>query len=300
MLRVNLLPPYIYDKQKKGKVAVVWGVALALLVVGFVLWLSSVQAALNSATDEDNTAKNYQNTYNDLNTQIAAVQTAIAATQARQTFVANAATYNEAWPDLFSHVRDLISSNVVLYQMQLAGDRQTITFSGFAPSEKALVQWWQQLRTHTDVIQQVSLSLPPHPFVPNGGVAGNNAPLGAQGGAPPGFTIQQKMQAMSGAAGSLMGGGPTQARGTAGGGSQASANTAVLDGRSGLNFTGDIVLVKPFVGGASAPTWPPSGGGGGGGAGGGAFGGGKGAGPSAGMMGLGGSGTTSSSSAGAQ
>ncbi|HLV81584.1 MAG TPA: hypothetical protein VKT32_14955 [Chthonomonadaceae bacterium] len=173
MLRINLLPPYIFDKQKKVQLAIAWLVVVGVVVALFILWSGSLGSQLQQATQENTDAKNLQNQTNDYQNQITAAQQKNADVVAKQTFIANAKTYNDAWPDLYDQMRDLTSDRVLLEQMSVDGSHKAVNFSGFAPSEMDIVRWWMQLRNNTATIDHVTFTLPAHGYLD-----------GSPGGAP--------------------------------------------------------------------------------------------------------------------
>src|SRR5689334_11448567 len=135
MLRINLLPPYIYDKQKKIK----WIVgSLALIPITLVLmlmWAQAAQAELDKENARKSEATTQQNQYNQYVQNIKKEQDAVAATKAKQTFVSNALLYNAAWPATYSKMRDLTSPRVLLKSLYVSDDRTALNFTGWCQKE---------------------------------------------------------------------------------------------------------------------------------------------------------------------
>ena len=119
MLRINLLPPYIYDKQQKVRLAIAWGIGVAVVVFAFILWFSSLNTVLKQTVAKQQDAESKENTFKDLTGKIAKVDSGIAETKQKQTFVANAMKYDAAWPALLSMMRDLTSDRVILSSLSL-------------------------------------------------------------------------------------------------------------------------------------------------------------------------------------
>src|SRR5579862_7574869 len=98
MLKINLLPPYIYDKHKKvpwiiGSLAII-----PLAALGMWLWFTKVQNDLAAATIEKDDATKQQNLYNQAKTAIDTEHANVANTNKKEVFVANSIKYNNAWP----------------------------------------------------------------------------------------------------------------------------------------------------------------------------------------------------------
>src|SRR5690349_10682360 len=112
MLRINLLPPYIFDKQKKVQLAIAWLVVIGVVVALFVVWSGSLGSQLKAANDENAQAKQYQTDTNNTQSQIDALKQKNADVAAKESFIANAKTYNDAWPALYDQMRDLTSNQI--------------------------------------------------------------------------------------------------------------------------------------------------------------------------------------------
>lgn len=286
MLRINLLPPYIYDKQKKVKWVVGSVVIFAATLIGLLAWANSINQQLAVETDRKNVAHTKQDEFNQVSTQIKAEQDKVAATKAKQEFVKSAKEYNASWPATFELMRDVTSPSILLKSLSVQ-DRQMLAFNGWSGSEENIVRWWMDLR-NSGLFSTVFFTLPEHPYEPPqaaangpGGVPGGGAgffpggpggpgggKFGGSSGGGPSF-----LSASSGAAGGgsfggfgggRKGGGFPGAGG--GGGNSGTTSEEEIEGRKGINFTATAVLKDPIPGGKTAPTWPAGGGNSGGGA----------------------------------
>jgi hypothetical protein len=284
MLRVNLLPPYIYDKQKKAKVAVLWGVGLAAVIVGMVVWAGGVQSTLNAENSHLDSAKQYQDQYTKADNDITAVNQAIATTKAKQDFIASAQAYNAAWPRVYEAMASATSPDILLKTMAVdGGNHKSLRLTGFCPTEMQLARWWMSLRNDVNMFDSVAISLPPHPYTPGaangarpggfgasgfggrpGGMPG--MPPGMMGGSMPGGMMGSSMPGGMGAAGkqgfmAAMGGGG--GFGGGGGGAVGSASESMVEGKRGLDFVANLVLNDKLAPPAATPAWGAGGGGGG-------------------------------------
>ena len=290
MLRINLLPPYIYDKQKKIK----WIAAAVILpivtAVAMVLWGQSAQAALDDQNKRKTEALTQQEQYTKYVQDIKKEKDTVAATQAKQEFVSNAKTYNAAWPHVYTAMRDFTSPKVLLKSMYVSDDRTSINFTGFCQAEEDLVRWWMFLRQQGDFYSDIHFRLPEHPYPPKadttagaGGPGGIGAKMPGMGGSMGGSPSAMGGMGAPGMAGMGASGGPGGGGGTSsfggGGGSSDAVGEEEIEGRKGIKFSATATLKKPLAGGIPTPTWATAGGaasGGGSGPMGGGMGGGRG------------------------
>lgn len=303
MLRINLLPPYIYDDLKRRNYMFVGGAICVAVIVGCGFWWMTAKGVQEEAQKRNEEAKTQKEKYDAEVAAIEKVKQGAADTQAKSDFVNNSRTFNDSWAKVYEDVRAMTAPKVVLNSMRLTS-ASNVELQGFAPNELEVARWWMELRK-SPYFAQVQFDLPAHPYPPTGGGAtggGAAMAMGGGGGMSGGGGQAAMMQAMmSGGRGSggfaSMGGG-----GFGGGGGAARSNANVgpteLEGRPGISFVGHLVLAKPLADGKPAPAWGNAsrgGGGGGGGMSGGISGGSQGAMMSM-MMGGGGGGGTRGSS----
>lgn len=269
MLRINLLPPYIYDKQKKVKWIVASAGIFAATLGVLLWWYSQEQAALKVANDRNEAANTQKSAYDQKVAAIKAEQDKVAATKAKQTFVSNAIKYNDAWPATYTQMRDITTPKVLLKNMNIADDHMTINLSGFCVYEEDLVRWWMFLRS-TQLFSTVHFNLPEHPWPPKastantGGSPGSPGGFGSSGGASFGPSSGGGSSYPGGGGGSF-GGSPGSFAGSSGsfgggGGGADSVGEEEIEGRKGIKFTATATLKTPLAGGIGLPVWPPGGG----------------------------------------
>ncbi len=291
MLRINLLPPYIFDKQKKVKLAILWGVVAVAAMALFIVWNGSVASTLNDAKNQLTEATTQKGNYDAVEKQIQDANAAVAVTRSKQTFIANAKTNNDAWPAVYEAMRDVTSPVILLESLAIEPtNHKALDFVGFAKDELTIARWWMTLRNAKDRFDSVSFNLPSHPYIPpaaangTGGMAGYGGMMGGRGMGYPGGMgggfggsgmggRGPMMAGMSGGMGSSMGApmmagmsgggkmggisGMGSMAGMGGMGGRASADTGLteIEGRTGLNFTG-VAIVKDTLAPPIAPTWP--------------------------------------------
>ena len=298
MLRINLLPPYIYDKQQKIRLAIAWGIGVAAVVFAFIMWFSSLNTVLKDTVDKQQEAEAKEKTYKDYTSKIAGVDGKIAETKQKQTFVANAMKYDAAWPALLSMMRDLTSDRVILSNLSLEPNHKTLDMAGFSANEVDVVRWWMVLRNNTQKFDRVFFSLPPHPYTPGsvasagggayagmggayagmggsgGGMGGSGGGMGGSSGMPGGSPYggassggsmggssapaTSSFSSMGGSGGGMMGGSGGMGQGQAGGAPAGAVGPGVLGTVRGITFVAAVDLKTPFAEGTPLPIWPSS------------------------------------------
>lgn len=290
MLRINLLPPYIYDKKKKVQVAALWaGIVAAVAASMIFLWVarSSELAAAKAELEE---ATTQQTAYNKLDGDIKKVKVDIKTTQDKQEFVASAQTWNSAWPSAFEMIRDVRVEDILYKSINFDNaERKTCTIAGFAQDEVRIARWWMLLRNDKDKFDSVYMTIPTKGYDPGASSAAGTMPggMGGMGGGPtgmPGFggsgrpgggmKAMPSASSMGGGGGGSRGGmpgmspmgmgGAGMSRGGFGGGMGGAAagnsGPGEVEGRKGLNFTATAVLKRPIAGDLTLPVWPLGGG----------------------------------------
>lgn len=272
MLRINLLPPYIYDKQKKIRLAVLWAAIVAAALGAFLLWFVTLNNTLKDQKDLEAKAVDYKGQYDTVESNINKEKQARAEIERRQVFIANAQKYNDSWPAAFETMRDVTANNILLKSMAFDKSRKIVSFTGFAKTEEDIVRWWQYLRNNyagPDAalpFENVSFSLPAHPYPPKdtatagggkGGFGGSGGFAGTGGGGSGGGpSIAGASSFGPGTGGGSFGspggfGGP-------GGNNKDNVGPGVIEGRPGINFAASITLKKPLADGMPTPAWGAS------------------------------------------
>jgi hypothetical protein len=149
MQPINLLPPYIYDKQKKAALIGVWGAVAAIILIACVAYAGKITADINAAQAEKEQASNRANNWSTSDAAITKINQEIASDKSKLDFVKNAQKWNDAWPGLFEMMRDWTSNDILLKTMSLDPQaHQVITLTGFAQDERKIIQWWMLLRNN--------------------------------------------------------------------------------------------------------------------------------------------------------
>src|SRR5689334_9904132 len=101
MQPINLLPPYIYDKQKKAALIGVWGAVAAVILIACIAYAGKITADINAAQAEKDQAQARVDNWNKSDAAITKINQEIADEKSKLTFVQNAQKWNDAWPGLF-------------------------------------------------------------------------------------------------------------------------------------------------------------------------------------------------------
>jgi hypothetical protein len=278
MLRIELLPDYIHDKNKTRNLLVGWVVILILVLFCLVGWSSKAGKDNEAAKTARADAEHLQGITTTNKGLIADEQKNRQHIEDKQTFVKNSILYDDGWPEVFETIRDVkpADNSIILDSMTVdAGRHQTVSLTGFGSDEKAIVRWWMSLRNNTVLFDHVNFDLVPHAYAPvdqasnTGGMGGPGA-MGRPGsmGAPGGMGGAGSMGGATGMSNlkGMMGPGGSGGMGRGGSSSSSAGNgPGELEGRSGINFTASVVLKTALAGGIPTPSWPLGGGGGGGG-----------------------------------
>ena len=250
MLRINLLPPYVFDKQKKVKWVAGWVFAVLAVICGFLYWNNQVVHAQEEAQDEQAKANAFLADKKKYDDQTAAVNARIATTKQKQDFIAAAQNWNDEWWKLYSAMRDVTSPKVILRKMYL-GSPTMVNIVGWAPSEKEAADWWIDFRnkyTGADSpFSNVSFELPKNAWPPNADNANTPGAPGSRAGAQASLSNTGGFGATGAGSPGLSGGGAND--------KDEEPGPGYLEDRLGIYFRVHVTLKTPFDGGKTAPVW---------------------------------------------
>ena len=278
MLRINLLPDYINDKNKVRNLSFIWGGVVLAVVAGLLFVNSQAVAARDAAVADQQAKEALKKDTDDFKSKTAAEKTKRQEIEAKQSFVKAANTYNNGWADTFELVRDITptDNSVILKSLYLdKAERKTVSISAFGTSEKAVVEWYKKLRDRTNVVDHVNVAINPRSYAPEApaaaatgaGMGPMGGPAGGNSGGGMATATMSKQAAMSSmmANGGMPGAGSGAGAG-AGAGAADAVGKAELRGKPGYNFTATITLHTPLAGGLTLPAYTGAGATAGGGA----------------------------------
>ena len=240
MLKINLLPPYIYEAGRKRLAFVVWVVAVLAVAGGFVGFRVMLDAKAAQFDQMRLAEEPKQRQKQEAERQANDIRTASATIRTKRDFVRDALAYNRnTYPPRVYNIRDYTLSTVVYRSLQPAG--QTVTMEAFAPTLKDVGRYLMWME-HNPNITNVSIAIGSIPGFPSEppleGTGPDGRPLGGHNftvtltlkeqipGAPSYGAGGQQQQATGGGImtgpGALMGGGglpgaPSMAPGGPGG-----------------------------------------------------------------------------------
>lgn len=281
MLRINLLPPYIYEGAKRRNVYVLWVLLLLAAVGGLIAWKIKLGNEADRIAADTEPLKKVQADAKNTQSKADALVASNAALKQKADFVRSAKKYNsDTYPPLLGNVGNYTITRVLYSSMVPAGNQ--VSLAAYAPSLSDVGHYIMAMEKNPNVVN-VSIAMNSIPDFPNNvqptqaqqigfqfpgmGQGAGAAPMGAApmvggmgpGGGGPG---------MSGGGGTMamMMGGPRGQRGrggaAAGGGFGGSQQTGPADRPAGgHDFTVTLTLDQKV-----AIPAPPNYGGGGGGA----------------------------------
>jgi hypothetical protein len=269
MLRINLLPPYIYEGSKRRNVYVLWVVLLLAAVGGLIYWkvqLSNEAERIAQATrDLEPTAKKADDTQTKATNLIASN----AALKAKADFVRNSNTHDrETYQNVLGGINNYTITRVLYSSVVPAG--QTVQLAAYAPSLSDVGHYMMAMEKNPQVVN-VSIAMNSIPSFPLQEAPAARQQIGFQGfggggggGGPAAGQMTGPTSMMASGQGALRGrrGGDA---GAGAGGAQQVAQGNRPPGGGGHDFTVTLALKNPIP---PAPSYGGGGGGVGGGGGG--------------------------------
>ena len=184
MVRINLLPPYIYSGAKRRNVTILWVVAVLAVVGGFMFWKVTIdkqtaqvvadREALQPQMDE---AKRRQAEADRITAESAVIT-------AKRNFIADARKHiATTYPPLVDNVRRYTMKNVLYSQLNPSGS--TVSLSGYAMSLAQVGHYMMWMERNPEINSlDIGLSgIPSFPVTPGAGGSGGGGlrPPGAGG-----------------------------------------------------------------------------------------------------------------------
>jgi uncharacterized protein YxeA len=164
MLRINLLPPYIYEGARRRNVMILWVVILLVVIAGFVFakvqidgQTAKIVAETERLTPDADKADRLQAQADQINQQSAEIR-------GKRDFVKNARLYNSTtYQPVVYNIRDYTMKGVLYSSLQPAG--QTVTLSAYAQT-LAQVGHYLMWMEHNPNVSHVSIQLSGLPGFP--------------------------------------------------------------------------------------------------------------------------------------
>jgi hypothetical protein len=264
MVRINLLPPYIYAGAKRRNVSILWVVMVLAVVGGFMFWKVTIDTQTAKIIADKEAIQPQMDEAKRLQAEADRILAESADITKKRDFVADARKHlATTYPPLIDNVRKYTMKNVLYSQLTPSG--QTVSLSGYATS-LAQVGHYMMWMERNPAINSLDIGLsgiPSFPVTPglNGNGGGGLRPPGAGGYD---FTVTLNLvKPVAGApsyAGAA-GGGAQQAGGGMMGGAPMGMGGAPM-GMSGAPMMGGGAAGSGFGpgtgGGMMGPGGPPS------------------------------------------
>ncbi len=121
MLRINLLPPYIYEGAKRRNVMVLWVIILLVVIGGFVYAKMSIDGQTAALVEEKERLTPDANKADQLQAQADQVNQQSAEIRSKRDFVKNARLYNSTtYQPVVYNIRDYTMRGILYSSFQLA------------------------------------------------------------------------------------------------------------------------------------------------------------------------------------
>ncbi len=236
MLRINLLPPYIYEGKKRFRTAAVWALVVIFVIVGLMMFKSKIDGetadinAQATAKEPDATkADKYAKDASDTNAKSAVVR-------GKADFVSGAQKYDTTtYQEVVSNVARYTWPRVVYSGINASG--QTVDLPAFAPSLSDVGHYIMYMERNPN-ISRVDISLASIPGFPVEG-----GPTSIDGMRPAGHDFQVSLALVkpiagapsypAGGGGGACAGNPMGGGGAGGGGSSGSGSM-IMGGGAGV------------------------------------------------------------------
>ena len=179
MLRINLLPPYIYEGAKRTKLFVVWVILLAAVIGGFLFWKHSIDTETARIKDEEAKIKPQAEEATAKAGQASRINSESAVIRGKADFVTGAISYDQkTYQEMLTNVARYTWPRVLYDSINPAGS--TVTMGAYAPS-LADVGHYMMYMERNPAISRVDIAMNSIPGFPSDG-AQAAAGSGQQGG----------------------------------------------------------------------------------------------------------------------
>ncbi|MDO8684272.1 MAG: hypothetical protein Q7N50_12410 [Armatimonadota bacterium] len=185
MIKINLLPQYVFEKQAVQRLMLLFGLALAGVVVLLMGLRMQMGGKLNNLNEQLVQAKMVENEVLTKEQQRSAELARIGPIQQKVTFIEDVMKYNEKAPALYEELARFTYARVKYKQINLTDQQMEI--QAYAPSITDAGRYLLNLYRATHIFKQVSMSSVPgyQSETPSAGGYADSAVVarGASGGA---------------------------------------------------------------------------------------------------------------------
>ena len=129
MLKINLLPSYIFEKRKVRRTGMMFGVLLLGVAVGMFAWYSVLAAKQRELTVQVADMEAKANEVKALETQVAAEKAKSPTLQNKVGFIENVMNYNLEYPKLYEELAKYTYSRILYRSVEPSGTQLKIAAS---------------------------------------------------------------------------------------------------------------------------------------------------------------------------
>lgn len=164
MLRVNLLPPYIYEGAKRRNVSIVWAVLALIVVGGFLFAKTRIDSQTNSIKEETEARRPDKEEAERKQAEATRINQESTAVREKRDFVKLAKEYDTTtYPPLVYNIRNYTIRDVLYSSLQPASN--TVTMDAWAPSLAKVGQYMMWMERNPK-ISNVSVAMSNIPGFP--------------------------------------------------------------------------------------------------------------------------------------
>ena len=169
MLRINLLPPYIYEGAKRRNVMILWFVVLAAVIGGFLFWKITIDKETQRIKDMEAAEKPNADKATANASQASSINSQSAIIRGKADFVTNAIKYDQkTYQELLTNIAVYTWPKVLYDNVSPAGS--TVSMGAYAPS-LADVGHYMMYMERNPAISRVDIAMNSIPGFPNDGTS---------------------------------------------------------------------------------------------------------------------------------
>lgn len=176
MIKINLLPPNLYEGKVIRNIGVAFGVFAIVVVAGFLFWNSTIKAETDTTKAQADEAQQLSQQADGIKSQASGERAKITPVTQKVKFFDAVYKHNESFVELYSELAKFTYKRVAYSGVSLAADG-TMTLQATAPNLRDVGRYLLNMYGATHLFQSVVLSTAPS-------AANGNAP-GAAGVAAP-------------------------------------------------------------------------------------------------------------------
>lgn len=200
MIKINLLPPNIFEAKVIRNIAVAFGLLAVIIVVGMLYWNNKINTEAAEVQRLADAAKALHDKAESIKGEAESMRSSIAPIQEKIKFFEDVKKHNESYPQLYRELAKFTYAKVV-YTNITPSDGGTLQLQGSAPSLSDVGRYMMNIYRATHLFQTVTVSqvtLSSQPAPGQSAASGSPAQLSAPSGfAPPSAAPNQYTAGMN-------------------------------------------------------------------------------------------------------